>query len=208
MRTIRPEWVHWDEAAGAYDRSFWQRIPPWERTEWGRYLRLRRGTRKQDAVLADVRGRGETIEHKSQYSEWENRKPLPAYWQRVFSDMYGGGPETLPETNGTRRPQHEAATSSADMAALVAELHAQNELLREQTDVNRQLVTMVGQLALVMHRDRDEPPSWFEERGNEWTELVLATIRTALGGSASGGPSESDPPLPGQDQGARKPPTP
>jgi transcriptional regulator with XRE-family HTH domain len=92
--------------------------------------------------------------------------------------LYGSEPEPLPAPQST--------DGLAELAAAI----------REQTDVNRQLVTAVGQLALVMHQDRHEAPDWFVERGDEWTALVLDTIRQTLGVAAGAGLPGSDAPRP------------
>jgi transcriptional regulator with XRE-family HTH domain len=89
--------------------------------------------------------------------------------------LFGSEPEPLPEPQGQ--------DSLADLAAAI----------REQTEVNRQVVTAVGQLALVMHQGRHEAPDWFVERGDEWTGLVLRTIRQALGVAGSDEPTGLEP---------------
>lgn len=91
----------------------------------------------------------------------------------------------------TPPPPLAPAEQSSDLARLAAAIEA-------QTDVNRQLVTVVSQLAFAIHQAREVPPDWFVERGDEWTGLVLRTIRQALEVGGSDEPTGLAVPLPGR----------
>lgn len=138
LRLVKSGLTNWDEASGAYDRRYWRQVPPWLRTDWGRFLRIKRGDREVKEVLAELAGHLSPAPSPGNYSSWENRGPVPSQWQTAFRQMYGGGPETVPQAVRPK-PQQDAATSS-DMAALVV-------ALREQADASRLLAASVAQLA-------------------------------------------------------------
>lgn len=55
-----------------YDRKFWGKVPPSERTLWGRWLRRERGQRTQADVIADL-ARAKRPLATNTYSEMEGR---------------------------------------------------------------------------------------------------------------------------------------
>jgi transcriptional regulator with XRE-family HTH domain len=153
-----------------------------QRGRYGRWLRKERLGRgwSVDETRAKLARAGYRI-GESSYAEWESGRKRPSR-------------DAIPHLVALfgSEPPEEAALAPQSTDGL-AELAA---AIREQTDVNRQLVTAVGQLALVMHQDRHEAPDWFVERGDEWTALVLDTIRQTLGVAAGAGLPGSDAPRP------------
>lgn len=135
-----------------------------ERGYIGAWMRRERMSREWSQK--EMPGRLGTVGFDVEYDYYRQIEAGPKHPGPDFLDalerLFNSKPEPLPEPAGS------------DLAELAA-------AIREQTEVNRQLVTAVGQLALVMHQGRHEAPDWFVERGDEWTGLVLDTIRQALG---------------------------
>lgn len=118
----------WDEVAGTYDRHYWRQVPPWDRTEWGRFLRIKRGDRDVKDVLAALVDHLSPAPSAATYSSWENRGAVPQQWQQAFRAMYEGGPETVPQAIKPK-PQRDAGAPVGDLAALLSKLDRQAEVI-------------------------------------------------------------------------------
>jgi uncharacterized coiled-coil protein SlyX len=130
-RTLRGE-VRIVRPMDSAERRFWGKVPPERRGRWGRFLRIKRGSRTQEDVRLTLEQLGRPLS-AAYYSDFESGKTVPNEdWQAVFERMYGETPVEEPISNGADPRAADFAGLAAEQSVLIAR---QNELLAAQVQV-------------------------------------------------------------------------
>lgn len=129
-----------------YDRKFWGKVPPAERTLWGRWLRRERGDRAQKDVVAELEARLRRPLAINTYSEMEGRDGVNEDWRDVFRRFYGkpDGWEPTPD-EWSPKPETSAAPAS-DLSALASVVERQQSQIADLIGVVTQQQGQIAEL--------------------------------------------------------------
>jgi uncharacterized coiled-coil protein SlyX len=130
-RTLREE-VRIVRLMDSAERRFWGKVPPERRGRWGRFLRVKRGSRTQEDVRLTLEQLGRPLS-AAYYSDFESGKTVPNDdWQAVFERMYGETPAEEPIPPSADPRNADFASLAAEQSVLIAR---QNDLLAAQAEV-------------------------------------------------------------------------